>query len=768
MADFFLSDNSLAQINPNGRISALSVGTVQLRVDFKKFSKSIKLKIKDFDQNHSINFPLELGGIFTRKGCNSSECHGSVKGRGGFKLSTNANNPLEDHRWLVKGGKFQVYSEKSSGPENPRINLENPEESLILQKPTLQIAHGGGEQFDRASLEYQTILRWISNGALYDNQEAVINKLKVFPEVLILERNRSFQLIVTAHLSNGEKRDFTRKVHYESNSEEVVSVDPNGLLTARKPGETSIIVRAPKHAVSIFTGVKNDFINEYPPEDPKNFIDKEIVRKIQQLSIPISAISSDHEFLRRICLDLTGTLPPPNRVREFLKNSDPNKRDQLINILINSHEFIDYWTFRLADLFRVSYEQGGRSKVKLYWEWIRECIAQNKPFDQIALERIASQGYNGPTRHFWGSDEIRLPQDIMAEQAQVFLGRRLVCAQCHDHPFDSWTQDQFWGMTGFFKNLTYFWNSAAAVDDSIGHQEFGTESQLLHPRTKREVEPIFPDGRSLLPENRLDPRPKLAHWFTSSKEYLFEEAIVNRFWSYFFGRGFVNPVDDFRVDNPPSHRVLLKKLASHFRLTGYDLKSLMLLIVQSNTYQRSGQRNKSNGHDRINYSRALPRGLDAEILLDMISQISGISEVFEGKDERLYAGQLPPGTRAINIIAPHIYPSHFLDIYGRSSRLTVPDRKQESSVSQALAMLADPTYTKKLSAKGGRIDKLLRSYASDEFIIENFYLSALSRFPTPNEKNILTRMIKSHASRREALEDLLWSIISSREFAYNH
>ena len=455
-------------------------------------------------------------------------------------------------------------------------------------------------------------------------------------------------------------------------------------------------------------------------------------------------------------------------MREFLQSRHPGKRDRLITTLLNSPEYIDYWTFRLADLFRVSHEQGGRDKVKLYWEWIRDSIARNKPFDQVARERMAGQGYDGPTRHLWGADEIRLPQDVMTEQARVFLGRRLDCAQCHDHPFDSWTQNQFWGLTGFFRNLTYFWTTMAAVDDPIGHEEFGADPRLLHPRTGKEIEAVYPDGRPLPVEARMDPRARLADWFTSTEEHLFEEAIVNRAWSYFFGRGIVDPVDDFRLTNPPSHPELLRKLARYFRSSGYDLKGLIRAIVQSNTYQRSGRPNPTNREDGANYSRALPRSLDAEILLDMICQITGIPEVFEGKDEREYGGRQPAGTRAMNIVHPDLHPSRFLDIYGRPSRTAVPERQGGVSLAQALHMLAGPAYTDKLSGKGGRIDRLLRSSASDREIVEDLYLAALSRFPTPEETRKLVGMVGARPSRKQALEDLLWGVIASREFAYNH
>ncbi len=765
---FSLSDPQLARVDSSGRVFALADGLVRLTADFSGCSVSTNIRIQASTKTRSPSFALDLEGVFTRRGCNSSECHGSVKGRGGFKLSSHASNPREDHRWIVRGGIFQIYSQESSGPETPRIRLEAPEQSLLLLKPTLRLPHGGGERLNPTSPDYQVLVRWIGEGAPYGNGGLKIARLEVMPKQVVLEPQRSQQLMVTAWLSNGRREDFTRYVSYESTAEDIVDVNAAGLITAHEPGEAAILIRAPQRSTSVALGVVGRIITEFPPEAPRNFIDEEIFHKLRRLSVLPSEHSSDHEFLRRACLDLTGTLPPPRRVREFLDSQDPEKRDRLIFDLINSPEYIDYWTFRLADLFRVSYEQGGREKVKIYWEWIRDCIARNKPFDQVARERMAGQGYNGPTRHLWGADEIRLPQDVMTEQARVFLGRRLDCAQCHDHPFDSWTQDQFWGMTGFFKHLTYFWNTMVAVDDPLGHEEFGGESRLLHPRTKKEVEAIYPDGSPLSAKERADPRPRLADWFTSSDEFFFEEAIVNRFWSYFFGRGIVDPVDDFRLTNPPSHGSLLRKLARHFRATGYDLKRLITLIVQSNTYQRSGRRHETNREDHINYSRALPRSLDAEILLDMISQVTGAPEVFEGKDERDYGGRLPPGTRAMNIVNPDLHPSRFLDIYGRPSRVAVPERKVEANVAQALHMLAGPTYTDKLSGEGGRIARLLKSGASNEEIIEDFYLAALSRFPAPDEKHQLVWMVKTRSSRREALEDLLWGVIASREFAYNH
>ena len=768
---FRVSDPNVARVDASGHVVSVADGVARLTAEVGNRSTQAEIRVEAAAQRLPMSFHLDVAGILTRNGCNSSECHGSVNGRAGFKLSINGSNLKEDHRWIVRGGTYQVYSTESAGPSPSRIDLEAPDQSLLLLKPTLQMPHGGGHRLRPESADYERLLEWIRSGAPYADAEKpdlTIERLEVFPREVVLEKQNHSQLMVTAHFSNGRPKDFTRRVHYESAREDVVEVSRNGLLKAHSPGETFILIRGPQHAVSANVAVLARTRVDYPPLEKRNLIDEEVFAKLRRLSIIPSRRSSDAEFLRRVCLDVTGTLPPPERVRQFLSSRDPQKRDRLIATLLNSPEYVDYWTFRFADLFRVSYEQGGRHRVKLYWEWIRDWVSRNKPFDRVAWERLASQGYDGPTRHYWGADEIRLPQDIMIEQARVLLGRRLDCAQCHDHPYDSWSQDQFWGLTGFFKNLTYYWDSSAVVDDPVGHEEFGTDPRIYHPRTKKEIEPLFPDGRPLSQAARQDPRKHLAEWLTSTDDLFFEEAIVNRIWGYFFGRGIVEPVDDFRVTNPPTHPSLLHKLATEFRSGGYDLKKLMTLILQSNTYQLSGRPNQTNQEDRLNYSRAQPRALEAEVLLDMISQVSGVGETFDGIESREYGGRLPEGTRAIQVIWPHIFFSRFLDIYGRPTRLMVPERSGEATVSQALHMLAGETYTGKLSSDRGRIHQFLESGSSDGEIIEDLYLAALSRFPIQDEKTRLESMIDARSSRREAWEDLVWAIVASREFAYNH
>ena len=774
---FSVSESEVARVEATGRVVALDDGQTRLQVEAAGRTVETTIRVEGSDEPRPFSFDRVIGGIVTQKGCNDSGCHGSVKGRGGLKLSLNGLYPEKDYQWIVEGGAYQVLSPESGGPRVPRVNLQDPEKSLLLLKPTFGIPHGGGRLIAEDSRHYQEILEWIRAGAPYGEQGAVesirIERVEVYPQWTVLDPQGTQQLLVTAHLSNGRREDLTGEVLYVSNDPGVVSVSREGLVKAEKRGETQVMIRAAGHEVSAGFGVISESIADYPEVPRRNFIDGHVFAKLRQLNILPSELSSDEEFLRRVCLDLTGTLPPPNRVREFLADPDPDKRDKLVEILLDSPEYIDYWTFRFAELFRVSYENGGDGGVYplLYWRWIRDSIARNKPYDQMARERLAAQGYDGPTRHYFNGSDLRRPTDVMAEQVRVFFGRRLDCAQCHDHPYEAWSQDQFWGMTAFFGRVTQLGQLShtppgVVIDDPAGHGLFGEGEKVIHPRTKEEVPPKYLDGALLENDELGDPRTPLASWMTSHPH--FAEAAVNRIWGNFFGRGIVDPVDDFRSSHQPTHPRLLKALARDFVEHGYDLKYLIRRIVRSRTYQLSGTPNETNRDDRINYSRAWPRPLDAEVLLDAISQVTGVPEEFKNNTGM----PLPPGTRALNLDRPHLYPSRFLDMYGRTDRQKVPERRVEANVEQGLHLLAGPTYTSKLSGKGGRIDRFLESGASDRQIIEELSLAGRSRFPTAREQAALESMmesrIESGSSRRQALEALLWGLVASREFAYNH
>ena len=769
-SELSISGPPLATVDEEGRVRAQADGETALRAVLGDHVVEVTIRIGGSEERRPFSFARDIGGIFTKQGCNSSDCHGGVKGKGGFKLSLNALYPKDDYRWIVEGGVYQVLTAESGGAKVPRISPEDPEKSLLLEKAAFTVAHGGGQRLEVGSKDYEAIVEWIRSGAPYgaeaEEASVKIERLEVFPPDAALDLGGSYQLLVTAHLTDGRREDLTDQVLYVSNNPEVVKVTANGLVKAVKKGETSVLIRAAGRAVSASWGVIGEPIPDYPQIPRWNVIDDHVFAKLRKFNILPSELSSDEEFLRRVCLDVAGLLPPPKRVQEFLADRDPDKRDKLIETLLNSPEYVDYWTFRFSDLFRVG--DGLKGDNTPYWDWLRRSIAQNKPYDQIARERLAAQGYDGPSRHYLWYSKIPPLETVVAEEVRVFFGRRLDCAQCHNHPFETWSQDQFWGLAAFFGGLKATeWVREQVVFEEMEGQEVdygvkGGSSKVIHPRTKEVVEPAFLDGTVLPKEKREDPRLELAKWVTSHP--YFAEAIVNRMWGHFFGRGIVDPVDDFRSTNPPTHPDLLPGLAEDFRKHGCDLKHLIRMIVSSRTYQLSSIPSETNQGDRINYSHAVARPLDAEVLLDAISTATGVPEVFQNET----GGKAPLGTRAIDIQAPSYWPHRFLEIYGRPLRQQLPERDGKPSLAQALHILAGPAYTQKLSQEGGRLDRLLRGDVPDPQIIEELFLSSLSRFPTEEERSDLEEMIAQYPSRSEALAHLLWALIGSREFAYNH
>ena len=642
----------------------------------------------------------------------------------------------------------------------------------MLQKPSDEDNHGGGLQLPENSADYDTILNWIKAGASLhaeNHETAGIERLEVFPTEVVIERSGQRQLLVTAYHTDGRQEDMTSQVRYESLNPDIAQVGPEGNIRGERVGEVVVMIITAGHSTIARIGVIAEPVSNDSHIPRNNFIDDAIFDKLQRFHIVPSPLSDDAEFIRRICLDVTGTLPPPQRVREFIHSTDSQKREKLVEILLNSPEYDEYWTFRFADLFRVKALQYD------YWEWIRQSFVHNKPYDVMARERIAAQGASGPSQHFHGSEDD--VERVVSEEFRVFFGRRMDCAQCHNHPYDLWTQNQFWNMAAFFGRCNKMGTGPDGVvyDDSLGREEnFGEMGRMelnfkmvTHPRTGATVEPAFLDGAVLAESGRSDIRMELARWMTAQPE--FAEATVNRFWGYFFGRGLVDPVDDFRLGNPASHPRLLKNLANDFQEHGFDLKHLIGRIVRSHTYQLSSRTNESNVHDQLNFSHAWSRPLDAEVLLDAISSATDIATDFQPPGGVYDYQSAPVGIRAIHLKFPASYRSRFLEIYGCPQRNAVEQRDSAASLSQALHMLVGSTYNDRLSEQGGRLDQLLEGEASaDEEIIEQLYLATLCRFPSASEQERLVTLVNSQADRREAWEDLMWALISSRGFAENH
>ncbi len=780
-AKIHVSDPAVVRLDPSARVFALSDGTTSISAKARGLQATASLRVIRSDEKRPFSFARDIGGILTRRGCNGAACHGGVKGKNGFRLSDNAEHPRDDYRWIVKGGTFQVLTDEPAGDQIPRVDTGVPEKSLLLLKPTMEIAHGGGLRFDKGSDDYNTILEWVRNGAPFgeDADEASrLVALEALPPRLFLRPGEEHQILVTGRLANGAEEDFSAQVLYELKGTEVAEVSPSGVVEAKGPGETAVLIRAAGRIASFQVGVIGPEPDRYPEAEPRNVIDEHILTKLRKFNIVPSELSTDAEFLRRVCLDLTGTLPPPDRVREFLGDPAPAKREKLIGILLESPEYIDYWTYRFSDFLRVAiYALGNSSKWSQdYWEWIRESIATNKPFDQMARERIAAQGYAGPSRHFLPIAVIGPPPDTMMEEVRVFFGRRFDCARCHDHPYENWTQDQFWGLTAFFGHVARTGTSgfdSVVYDNPMGKEIApdvvgARELRILHPRTGQEMPPTLLDGTVLEHGEQRSVRADLAEWMTSQP--YFAEAAVNRIWSLLFGRGIVDPVDDFRSTNPPTHPELLRALTEDFANGGYDVKALIRLIVTSRTYQLSSKTNETNKADRTNYSHAVARPLDAEVLLDAIADVTKVPQAFVALGAGAPRGesQMPLGTRAVQLRETDLFKSQFLDVYGRPNRAVVPERNVKPNLGQALHVLVGPTYNEKLWSEGGRVYDLYRTGAGDDEIIEELYLAALTRRPTELELADLKKLIAGSASREEALRHLQWGMLSSREFAENH
>jgi hypothetical protein len=640
---------------------------------------------------------------------------------------------------------------------------------LLLAKATAQAAHGGGRRFAVGSPDYQTILAWVKTGAPFGAESGdkgvFIRSIEVYPREAVLRPGTSHRLLVTAHLSNGRTEDLTDQVLFVSNDSEVVEASEGGMLRGKQTGETSILIRAAGHAVSAQAGVIGRPVSNYPDFPARNFIDEHVAAKLRKFRIVPSPLSGDAEFLRRVSLDLTGALPPPERVREFLADRSPAKRDNLIETLLDTPEFVDYWGLRFGDMLRATFvTSNNAASLKAFEDWILTSLMANKPYDQLAVDRIAAQGRSAPARNFYYVSEKVAPENLMPELIRVFMGRRIDCAQCHNHPFETWSQNQFWGLTAFFGGLTEVQSGRLIVDTMGDHPDRPRDMSVIHPRTKEKVLPAFLDGTVLARDRWTDPRRELAQWVVSHP--YFAEAAVNRIWGYFFGRGIVDPVDDFRGTNPPSHPELLAALAKDFQAHRFDLKHLMRTIAQSRTYQLSSVANETNRSDRINYSRAQPRPLEAAVLLDAISSATGVAEEF--RYHQMASGDPAAGARAQQML-PDICPSPFMDAYGRSMRKSPDPGAPQPALAQALHMFAGTTYTSKLSKPGGRLARLLARGASDAEAIDEFYLASLTRLPSEAEKQALVQALaKQRGGRAEVLGNLLWAVVSSREFAHNH
>jgi len=684
------------------------------------------------------SFVNDVAPIFTMGGCTGANCHGSIRGQRGFKLSLFGYEPEFDFASIM-----------------PRIDKSSPEKSLILRKATAQAAHGGGFRFAADSMEYKAIVDWIRDGAQFESKDAPrMVELRAYPKEQIAGRGASpRQIVAVAYYSDGTVRDATHLVQYSSNNPDIVRVDSRGLAAPIETGETAIMVRTLGHAAAARVLVIDPAARPTMTRTPRyNFIDEHVFAKLERLGIEPSELSADEEFLRRVYLDAAGTLPSEEEARAFLTSKSPQKRSQLIDNLLAGPEFAELWALKFAELTRAGTREAGAKGGRIIYEWFRKAIAENRGYDKIVTDLLLSQGAHlfgkGPSS-FYNISFDSNAADHATNISQIFLGVRIECAKCHNHPWEKWTQDDFYGLAAFFARV--------AVKEVYENDENATvyneEGEVIHPKTKKPVMPKYLDGVKEDQRQDSDIREALARWMTRTDNPFLARAFVNRVWKHYMGRGLVEDVDDFRVTNPPTNPALLDALAADFSKSGYDIKRLIRRILNSRTYQLSAAPNESNRKDSINYSRYYMRRLMAETLTDAIAQATGVPDKFAG---------YPPGTRAMQVYSGS---SYMLSTFGRLNRDIICERDTQPDIVQTMHLISGDSIQKKLTAPGSAIAKW--STMPDEEIAEAVFLRTLSRYPSLREKEAVTQALKD-GDKKHALQDVLWAILNSKEFLYNH
>jgi hypothetical protein len=687
--------------------------------------------------------------VLGKAGCNSGACHGHNAGKGGFRLSLRGYQPWLDLESLTRDQLGR------------RVDLMTPEASLILRKPAGLVSHGGGRRFSTESPSYATLRQWLAEGARADIDRAVaLDRIEVLPDRRLVPRpGLAQQLVVRAHYADGSVRDVTDRAIYELSNEGPVEVSPLGLVTCRQEGEAAVFVRfLGKMGLARFLVIRHkpDFVWADVPAN--NSIDQHVHAKLQAIQVLPSALSSDTEFLRRVSLDSVGLPPTPDEVRTFLADERPEKRSRKIDELLAREEFGDVWAQYWLELSGTT-ESGDSARFKGMWTlsfWLRDAINRNLPYDQFVRALLSSKGssLDNPAITYGFN---RLPKAEVVPQ--LFLGVRLQCAECHDHPFDVWKQADYRALGEFFTNVTF---------KEGPHDTYGLEGRLfvspersLPWEVGKTVSLRLLDGSAVEVPAERDRREALVDWLFGTARRLTARALVNRVWGRFMGRGIVDPVDDMRFSNPPVNEPLLEALADDFMAHQYDFKYLVRTILNSRTYQLSSIPNATNAADGVNFSHACLRRLPAEQLLDSISQVTGV-------DEPLRLG--PPGMRAVQIPYEGAG-SRFLDMFGRPGQRMSPCeciRSHEATLPQVLHLLNGETVAQKLRGEGGTLDRLLSAGLADDRLVEEFYLVVLSRLPNERERAFGAEYLRASDDRAAGAADLMWALIASQEFLFNH
>lgn len=735
----------IVAIQPNGLVHPLADGQAQILIKSASAETRVEVSVAGLQSPPPVSFQHEIIPLLNKGRCNSGGCHGKAEGQNGFKLSLLGYDVAADYDALVKEGRGR------------RVDLAHPDRSLILIKGAAIVPHGGGRKIEAGTPGFRRMQRWIEAGAPKSTaDEQPIVGIEIEPPSVVMAAATTQQLRITAIDAQGGRRCCTVEADYFSNAEHVVGVDQQGqLLSSDIPGAAAILVRYLGHvAVCRVTLPRPQTPFTRPAEE--NFIDKLVWNRLHELGIQPSAPADDATFLRRVYLDTIGTLPTAAEARAFLTDTTADKRARLIDELLKRPEYADYWAMKWSDLLRADKLKVTPQGTVGLTRWLRKQFRENRPYDEFVRELMTSQGPvqgESPVAFFKAVDS---PELAARSVSQLFLGVRIECAQCHHHPSERWGQDDYAGLVGFFTGV-----AVKKLPDGTDAVVARAGTDQKHPRTG-EIVPARALGAPNADFSAVtDRRQVLAAWMTTPDNPFVATAIANRTWAHYFGRGLVEPIDDLRVTNPATNEPLMTALVAHLREVKYDLRAFTATLLRSKVYQLQSEANDSNADDRQNFSHAPSKPLAAEVLLDAICQTTGVPEKFNG---------WPLGVRSIHVWDNRM-PSYFFRIFGRPVRATVCECERSTlpSISQALHLINSPEVHAKLTHRHGAARKLADSDLAPEATVDELFLSTLSRFPTAEERALLKAAFEADPSqRRQAVEDVLWSLLNTKEFLYNH
>jgi hypothetical protein len=699
-----------------------------------------------------VSFATQVVPALAKAGCSSGACHGTPSGKNGFRLSLRGYLPEQDYQSLTRD------------MEGRRIDRIRPERSLILLKATAAVPHEGGRRFRPRSHLYRLLRDWIAAGAPPASADTPdLARLEVTPAARVLEPGiAGVQLTVTAVFANGSRREVTQLARFGVNNAEAATVDADGRVAARGRGEVTVLAQyLSGTATSRLTFLRDvpGFVWKAPAE--RNFIDRHVFAKLRLLRLRPSDLCRDDEFIRRVFLDVCGILPTPDETRRFLANPSPDKRSRLIDRLLGRPEYVDFWALKWVDRLGCNNRFVGERGAYAYRQWIFECVNANLPFDEFVRRVLTGSGgnYSRPAASFYR--RVRDPQSRVEAVSQLFLGVRIGCARCHNHPFERWTQDDYYGLAAFFSRVRY--RDGPYFDHLYNKEEtvwLDRRGEVVHPRTGQVMRPKPLGGPPLDVGAGRDRREVLAEWLTRPDNPYFARVAVNRIWYHLFGRGIVEPADDFRDSNPPCNPELLDALAADFVAHGFDVKHTLRTILDSTTYQLASATNPFNQDDDVYFSHYRVRQLSAEQLLDAVCQVTGVPERFGGVPLGTRAAQLPDG----ELFHP------FLKAFGRPARALECEceRDDDATLEQALLLSAGRVIQEKLRADRGRVARLAASSAPPEALAEELFLAALCRYPSAEERQRVAARLTTAHDRRRVLEDVLWVLLNHREFRFQH